>query len=54
MSEKLPLASDGKPGCPEIVWDGPYSMRCSLGARVSECARHGVFETSAPLPEKQP
>lgn len=46
-----PLAEDGKPGCPVTVWDGPYRMRCSLGASVSRCAYHGPFETTpAPIP----
>lgn len=30
-------------GCPETVWDGPYSMRCSLGGDAGTCARHGQF-----------
>jgi hypothetical protein len=36
-------ADDGKPGCPVTVWDGPYRMRCSLGASVGRCAYHGPF-----------
>lgn len=39
----LSLAEDGKPGCPVIVWDGPYSTRCSLGATGGRCAYHGTF-----------
>lgn len=31
------------PGCPEIVWDGPYSYRCGLGDDAEVCARHGHF-----------
>lgn len=34
---------DGKPGCPEPTWDGPYKMRCSMGHDV--CGRHGRFQT---------
>jgi hypothetical protein len=33
--------ADNKKGCPETVWDGPYSYRCSLG--INKCARHGNF-----------
>lgn len=33
---------DGKPGCPVIMFDGPYDYRCSLG--VDDCAYHGAFE----------
>lgn len=40
------FAEDGKPGCPVIVWDGPYRMRCSLGALAGRCAYHGRFATS--------
>lgn len=29
-------------GCPIIVWDGPYKMRCAMGVDV--CSRHGKFE----------
>lgn len=32
---------DGKKGCPEIIWDGPYNWRCGLG--INKCARHGYF-----------
>lgn len=39
------VARDGKPGCPVTVWDGPYRMRCSLGASVGRCAYHGAFAT---------
>lgn len=42
-NEAHPLARDGKPGCPVTVWDGPYSVRCSLGATVGRCAYHGPF-----------
>lgn len=35
-------ARDGLPGCPVIMWDGPYNMRCSLGVDV--CSIHGLFE----------
>lgn len=44
-------SSDGKRGCPTIEWDGPYSMRCGLGANartgcptLGRCAYHGLFE----------
>lgn len=37
-----PLARDGKPGCPETVWDGPYVSRCSMGTGHT-CAIHGRF-----------
>src|SRR5690242_9477373 len=44
-------ASDGKRGCPVRVWDGPYVMRCDLGAdaktgrpTIGRCAYHGLFE----------
>jgi hypothetical protein len=33
---------DGLPGCPEMVWDGPYKYRCSLGIDV--CSIHGKFD----------
>lgn len=36
--------TDGKRGCPVPVWDGPYKMRCALGAAVGRCAYHGPFE----------
>lgn len=30
-------------GCPETVWDGPYSMRCGLGGGTGMCGTHGPF-----------
>lgn len=45
MEALAPLAVDGKPGCPVVVWDGPYHYRCSLGAAVGRCAYHGPFAT---------
>ena len=36
-------------GCPVTVWDGPYKMRCGLGAEVSECAYHGPFDRESLL-----
>jgi hypothetical protein len=45
-----PLAKDGRPGCPVIVWDGPYSTRCGAGASVGKCAHHGVFVPAMPAP----
>ena len=42
---RLVADHDGKPGCPVTVWDGPYSMRCSLGTAVGRCAYHGAFDT---------
>jgi len=50
-NDARPLADDGKPGCPVVVWDGPYRMRCSLGATVGRCAYHGQFTRVIP-PEK--
>lgn len=48
---------DGKRGCPVILYDGPYDMRCNLGAdaatgrpTLGRCAYHGLFEQ----PEKPP
>lgn len=42
----MPVAAkDGKPGCPEIVWDGPYQFRCSMG--IDRCGQHGRFEVRA-------
>lgn len=37
-------AFDLRFGCPEVVWDGPYAMRCSLGGGGVVCSVHGVFE----------
>lgn len=34
---------DEPSGCPETVWDGPYSMRCGKGADVGVCSTHGRF-----------
>jgi hypothetical protein len=36
--------SDGKRGCPVVEWDGPYEMRCGLGASIGRCAYHGPYE----------
>lgn len=33
--------TDGKRGCPETRWDGPYSYRCGLG--INKCYLHGYF-----------
>jgi hypothetical protein len=35
-------------GCPQVVWDGPYSYRCNLGGAGWVCAKHGRFGPPAP------
>lgn len=40
---ELVATGDGRAGCPETVWDGPYSSRCSMGE--TRCAIHGPFDT---------
>jgi hypothetical protein len=34
-------------GCPEPVWDGPYSFRCGKGGGGTVCATHGSFARPA-------
>lgn len=46
------VARDGKPGCPETVWDGPGSFRCSRGTDV--CGRHGAFPVTGGTPHTSP
>lgn len=43
-------AEDDKPGCPVIVWDGPYRYRCSMGTR--RCAIHGPYAVKEVAPIK--
>ena len=41
-----PDAGNEPHGCPQTVWDGPYSYRCSLGGTGWICAKHGQFGPS--------
>jgi len=43
MSGYIAAVDDGLAGCPETVFDGGYSYRCSMG--VTKCAVHGLFRT---------
>lgn len=47
VSGRWMVSRDGKAGCPETVWDGPYSYRCSMGPG-GVCATHGTWAWREP------